>query len=140
MHACTQRSHTITALSPLLSSAPHIARTPSHPSHHPHLDLLLAPFDPWLNLPFLFKASLSPITPALRDFQVEMGTKAWCKMYEILVAYELAPPTPECSTVHVCEAPGAFITATNHYLRQMYVPLTHCALLMLREYEMTSTV
>jgi hypothetical protein len=53
------------------------------------------------------------VTSAVRKLKVEMGTKAWCKVFEILVAYQLEPPTPECITVHLCEAPGAFITATK---------------------------
>ena len=86
-------------------------------------------------------ASFVPDTARSAGLQVEMGTKAWCKMYEILVAYELAPPTPKCNTVHLCEAPGAFITATNHYLRQMYVTRPHIArLLVLREHEIASAL
>jgi len=65
-----------------------------------------------------------------------MATIAWAKMYECLGTYDLLPSQlhttpageePEVSqpcdaqhkvlTVHVCEAPGAFISATNHYIK-----------------------
>jgi hypothetical protein len=74
---------------------------------------------PWRNHS-KFMLQTADLTGAVRRFNVEMGTKAWCKMFEILVAYQLEPSTAECTTVHLCEAPGAFITATNHYLRQVY--------------------
>lgn len=65
----------------------------------------------------------------------EMATIAWAKMYECLGSYDLLPEDPYSSaaisssdnsstqqqskilTVHVCEAPGAFIAATNHFIR-----------------------
>eukprot|EP00039_Didymoeca_costata_P006145 m.87788 g.87788 ORF g.87788 m.87788 type:complete len:1026 (-) comp13129_c2_seq6:2002-5079(-) len=55
-----------------------------------------------------------------RRIECEMCTKAFCKMFEILVAYALAPTSNNVRTVHLCEAPGAFIAATNHYLRQIF--------------------
>lgn len=56
--------------------------------------------------------------------EVEMSTVAWAKMYEMLHFHYLLPPrsaelprsTP-INTVHICEAPGAFISATNHFLK-----------------------
>eukprot|EP00775_Hariotina_reticulata_P001434 gene1434-1775_t len=61
----------------------------------------------------------------------EMATIAWAKMYECLGTYELLPSElyslddgqpaqashTKVLTVHVCEAPGAFISATNHYVK-----------------------
>lgn len=51
----------------------------------------------------------------------EICTQAWCKFYEILGTFDLLPlealHNGELNTVHLCEAPGAFITALNHYLK-----------------------
>ena len=66
---------------------------------------------------------------ARREIDSEMCTIAWLKMYEMLQAYKLVPTIPltlsgvangaaePFRSVHVCEAPGAFICATNHFLR-----------------------
>lgn len=55
------------------------------------------------------------------ELHAEMATNAWTKMYEMLVRFKLVnvsdPSSPEIKTVHVCEAPGAFICATNHYIK-----------------------
>ncbi|XP_029904405.1 cap-specific mRNA (nucleoside-2'-O-)-methyltransferase 2 [Myripristis murdjan] len=51
----------------------------------------------------------------------EICTQAWCKFYEILGTFQLLPEeaiqSGELNTVHLCEAPGAFITALNHYIK-----------------------
>ncbi|KAM4630162.1 cap-specific mRNA (nucleoside-2'-O-)-methyltransferase 2 [Polymixia lowei] len=51
----------------------------------------------------------------------EICTQAWCKFYEILGTFSLLPEealqSGELNTIHLCEAPGAFITALNHYLK-----------------------
>lgn len=51
----------------------------------------------------------------------EVCTQAWCKFYEILGTFSLLPEEAlqngELNTVHLCEAPGAFITALNHYIK-----------------------
>ena len=48
----------------------------------------------------------------------ELCTQAWVKFYEVLVHHSLVTLDCEATfTVHLCEAPGAFITALNHYLR-----------------------
>ncbi|CAG9461865.1 unnamed protein product [Pedinophyceae sp. YPF-701] len=58
----------------------------------------------------------------------EMCTIAWAKMYEMIHACGLLteeavgraradPARQAVATVHLCEAPGAFIAATNHYVR-----------------------
>jgi hypothetical protein len=66
---------------------------------------------------------------ARREIDTEMCTIAWLKMYEMLDAYRLAPSKdtedtePNFKSVHVCEAPGAFICATNHYLRTRGSPV-----------------
>ncbi|KAF3686390.1 Cap-specific mRNA (nucleoside-2'-O-)-methyltransferase 2 [Channa argus] len=51
----------------------------------------------------------------------EVCTQAWCKFYEIMGTFNLLPEealqTGELNTVHLCEAPGAFITALNHFIK-----------------------
>uniref|UniRef100_G3PTM3 Cap-specific mRNA (nucleoside-2'-O-)-methyltransferase 2 n=1 Tax=Gasterosteus aculeatus aculeatus TaxID=481459 RepID=G3PTM3_GASAC len=51
----------------------------------------------------------------------EICTQAWCKFFEILGTFDLLPVEAlqdgELNTVHLCEAPGAFITALNHYTK-----------------------
>uniref|UniRef100_A0A3B3ZEF6 Cap-specific mRNA (nucleoside-2'-O-)-methyltransferase 2 n=1 Tax=Periophthalmus magnuspinnatus TaxID=409849 RepID=A0A3B3ZEF6_9GOBI len=51
----------------------------------------------------------------------EICTQAWCKFYEILGTFDLIPgqvlQNGELNTVHLCEAPGAFISALNHYIK-----------------------
>ncbi len=66
--------------------------------------------------------------------EVELCTTAWAKMYESIVTCDLLPESgtlpngsaavgrvegggPAVGTVHLCEAPGAFISATNHFIR-----------------------
>lgn len=67
----------------------------------------------------------------MREMAAEMPTVAWVKMYETIAALDLLPdrsPALEqrggaqisklgAFTAHVCEAPGAFICATNHFVR-----------------------
>jgi len=60
-----------------------------------------------------------------RNIQPEVCTIAWCKLYELLHGYDLLPwrdntQDRPVSTIHLCEAPGAFVAATNHFLRQTY--------------------
>jgi 23S rRNA U2552 (ribose-2'-O)-methylase RlmE/FtsJ len=45
-------------------------------------------------------------------------TQAWLKMYEIMNTFELFDKKKRTvKTFHLCEAPGAFILAINHYLK-----------------------
>ena len=44
-------------------------------------------------------------------------TNAWLKMYEILEHFSLVPKKEVIKTFHMCEAPGMFISATNHYIK-----------------------
>lgn len=58
----------------------------------------------------------------------EMVTNAWIKMYEILNIYDdllliKTQNKPTIKTFHLCEAPGAFIAATNHYLTTRNIKL-----------------
>ncbi|KPP65632.1 cap-specific mRNA (nucleoside-2'-O-)-methyltransferase 2-like [Scleropages formosus] len=51
----------------------------------------------------------------------EVCTQAWCKFYEILGTFSVIPNQAmqrgELRSVHLCEAPGAFIASLNHYLK-----------------------
>ncbi|KAG7468629.1 hypothetical protein MATL_G00145120 [Megalops atlanticus] len=51
----------------------------------------------------------------------EICTQAWCKFYEILGTFGLIPDRAlqcgEFNSVHLCEAPGAFVASLNHYLK-----------------------
>jgi cap2 methyltransferase len=52
-----------------------------------------------------------------RNIRGELCTQAWCKFYEIVNSYRIVPlDLPGFSSLHICEAPGAFITSLNHYL------------------------
>ncbi|XP_076067906.1 cap-specific mRNA (nucleoside-2'-O-)-methyltransferase 2-like [Oratosquilla oratoria] len=64
--------------------------------------------------------------PSQRIFQAvkkqaapELLTQAWLKFFEILNAFPLVPKMEanHFHSVHLCEAPGAFIAALNHYLK-----------------------
>lgn len=51
----------------------------------------------------------------------EICTQAWCKFFEILRTFNLLPDETlqngELNTIHLCEAPGAFIAALNHHIK-----------------------
>ncbi|XP_033489960.2 cap-specific mRNA (nucleoside-2'-O-)-methyltransferase 2 [Epinephelus lanceolatus] len=61
------------------------------------------------------------ITTVRSAANAEICTQAWCKFFEILGTFNLLPEEAlqngELNTVHLCEAPGAFITALNHYIK-----------------------
>jgi 23S rRNA U2552 (ribose-2'-O)-methylase RlmE/FtsJ len=45
-------------------------------------------------------------------------SQAWLKMYEILEKFDLLDKSVDkIRTFHICEAPGNFIAATNHYIK-----------------------
>lgn len=53
----------------------------------------------------------------------ELCTQAWCKFHELLAGgLPVLPPSAlrrgggRINSVHLCEAPGAFICSLNHYL------------------------
>ncbi|XP_068116920.1 cap-specific mRNA (nucleoside-2'-O-)-methyltransferase 2 [Hyperolius riggenbachi] len=56
-----------------------------------------------------------------RQANAELCTQAWCKFHEIVATYPLIPDSAiwsyEINTIHLCEAPGAFISSLNHYLK-----------------------
>ena len=50
------------------------------------------------------------------EYNGEMVTQAWCKFMEVLYNFpELTDDLDNC--LHLCEAPGAFITGLNHFMR-----------------------
>ncbi|XP_005152324.1 cap-specific mRNA (nucleoside-2'-O-)-methyltransferase 2 [Melopsittacus undulatus] len=62
------------------------------------------------------------IVPHVKKWvNAELCTQAWCKFHEILCSFPLLPEEAlqdrELNTVHLCEAPGAFIASLNHYLK-----------------------
>lgn len=56
-----------------------------------------------------------------KDVDPELFTQAWCKFFEIASTFPLIPEevndTKQLKTIHLCEAPGAFVTSLNHWLK-----------------------
>ncbi|KAI5704891.1 hypothetical protein M8J75_009773 [Diaphorina citri] len=53
-----------------------------------------------------------------RFIKPQLATQAWCKFHEIVHSYNVVPQQENSFTsIHLCEAPGAFITSLNHYLK-----------------------
>lgn len=49
----------------------------------------------------------------------ELFIQSWPKLWEILYKFKLIPEDSRTvNSVHLCEAPGAFVSALNHYLKQ----------------------
>ena len=59
------------------------------------------------------------INTVKRSAYPELCTQAWCKFHEILSSYDVIKPRQngEFNSLHLCEAPGAFVTSLNHYLQ-----------------------
>ncbi|CUV07243.1 unnamed protein product [Cryptosporidium hominis] len=54
----------------------------------------------------------------LREIPVELATTGWCKLYEILHYFRWHEYINEAEyhSMHLCECPGGFISALNHYI------------------------
>lgn len=54
----------------------------------------------------------------------EFLTQAWTKFYECAFTYNIVPTEAvtekKMVSLHLCEAPGAFITSLNHYLKSTH--------------------
>lgn len=59
---------------------------------------------------------LKYVKVALKELNVEMPTNAWMKMYEMLTYYPQLLNSKKIKSLHICEAPGSFISALHHYL------------------------
>ncbi len=68
------------------------------------------------------------------EYNAEMVTNAWIKMYEMLNMFpDIIKPSQNAITdsnssfksFHLCEAPGAFICSLNHYLSTIYPKINH---------------
>ena len=51
-----------------------------------------------------------------QNFRPELCTQAWCKFYEIASVYLSLLEKESIFSVHLCEAPGAFVTSLNHFM------------------------
>ncbi|NXE55546.1 CMTR2 methyltransferase, partial [Casuarius casuarius] len=60
-----------------------------------------------------------------KSVNAELCTQAWCKFHEIVCSFPLLPEEAlqdgELNSVHLCEAPGAFIASLNHYLKSHHI-------------------
>lgn len=59
------------------------------------------------------------------DIKAEFVTIAWCKLFECLHQYKMVEDGT-LNSLHLCEAPGAFIAALNHYLHSTYDEVKFC--------------
>uniref|UniRef100_A0A8C3VCE4 Adrift-type SAM-dependent 2'-O-MTase domain-containing protein n=1 Tax=Catharus ustulatus TaxID=91951 RepID=A0A8C3VCE4_CATUS len=66
------------------------------------------------------------ISHVKKSVNAELCTQAWCKFHEVLCSFSLLPEEAlldgELNSVHLCEAPGAFIASLNHFLKSHHVP------------------
>lgn len=76
----------------------------------------------------------------LRNKKVEIFSNAWTKMFEILHLYPTLTKTfsKELKSFHICEAPGAFVSAVNYYLEGKGVKWTWYAQTLIRSDNATS--
>lgn len=66
-----------------------------------------------------FSNRAATIIPAIRkQFNTELCTQGWTKLHEMLTIFNIVPDSMiRLNSLHLCEAPGAFITSLNHYIK-----------------------
>ncbi len=66
-----------------------------------------------------FTNKAANVIPAVRNqFGPELCTQGWTKMQEILSSFPIVPHRDvRLNSLHLCEAPGAFVTSLNHFLK-----------------------
>ncbi|KAM5262444.1 cap-specific mRNA (nucleoside-2'-O-)-methyltransferase 2 [Ctenodactylus gundi] len=66
------------------------------------------------------------ISHVKKSVNAELCTQAWCKFHEILCSFPLIPQEAfqngKLNSLHLCEAPGAFVASLNHYLKSHQFP------------------
>ncbi|XP_066205196.1 cap-specific mRNA (nucleoside-2'-O-)-methyltransferase 2 [Saccopteryx leptura] len=66
------------------------------------------------------------ISHVRKSVNAELCTQAWCKFHEILCSFPIIPQEAfqngQLNSLHLCEAPGAFIASLNHYLKSRPFP------------------
>lgn len=66
------------------------------------------------------------ISHVRKSVNAELCTQAWCKFHEILCSFPVIPQKAfqngKLNSLHLCEAPGAFIASLNHYLKSHRFP------------------
>ncbi|XP_003791426.1 cap-specific mRNA (nucleoside-2'-O-)-methyltransferase 2 [Otolemur garnettii] len=66
------------------------------------------------------------ISHVRKSVNAELCTQAWCKFHEILCSFPVIPEEAfqngKLNSLHLCEAPGAFIASLNHYLKSHRFP------------------
>lgn len=63
--------------------------------------------------------SYEVIDYAVEVLEINPVTNAWLKCYELLTYFDIIPKksTDTFNSFHICELPGTFILATNHYIK-----------------------
>ncbi|EFN88438.1 Uncharacterized protein FLJ11171 [Harpegnathos saltator] len=83
--------------------------------------------DEWQQHTYQMNQAGDVLNDIKKHIQPEFITQAWCKFYEIVCNFSLVPLNKiqeineenicSFSSVHLCEAPGAFVVALNHWLK-----------------------
>lgn len=59
---------------------------------------------------------LSKLKYVVKNITNNIVSNAWLKMYELLSTYDIIPNNKKLDVLHLCEAPGTFVTCFNHYI------------------------